>query len=141
MDKKQLQERYAEFQRATLYPAEYVHPDTTDWIKKSMIFHSPASLKMTVSDYVALVNRPADSLTLWDLAVAFHAMEIRTAGEMNMNLTEYCDYMTAVNNMIEAWRKIVEPKWNAMQREFDAKQKIEEKSGRAIEMSPVVAEA
>lgn len=142
MDKKQLQERYAEFQRATKYPSDKYHENFTEWFNKAIRYASPAVIKMSVTEFIEISNKQKEDLTLWDLGAVFHIMEIRTAADLEMSMSEYCDYMTAVSDMIKIWRDIVGPKQEALNREFEAKQRMEqENSGRTIEMSPIVAEA
>lgn len=125
MEKNVLQQRFADWQKANKMPKSLFPPLFKEWVLKAILFHSPAGLKMSVEDYVNIVDREPGELTIWDLGAVFHVLEIRTAAEMNMNLQEYCRYMECINSLVTEWRKRVEPVSKKLSAEYQAELKAE----------------
>lgn len=138
MDKKQLEQRFAEWQKENHLPERNYPKQFREWVLKAIIFHSPASIKMTAFDYVSIAKKKAAEYTMWDLGAILHMLEIRTAAEMNMKLEEYCDFQLQVEGLIKLWQKTVAPVGARLQKEFEAKAKLEQKNAnREIPLTPL----
>lgn len=135
MDKQDINKRILEFQQGTVFPDGDLTNQFIEVAKKSLLFHSPASLRMPVPDYKNLCIKTSE-FTMYEVGLLLRIVEQRSANDLGMDAIDYCEFQEYLIDLATTWRSIEEPKEQSLKREFEAKQNMEQKnSGRTIEMS------
>lgn len=135
MNKQEINKRFLDFQQSTKFgklPKGFL-----ELARTALMFSNPAQTKIPISEFKEICSK--SEFTLYDLGYVLHAMEIRTALDMGMELDEYCDYMVMIEETVKEWRAIVAPEQERLQKEleeYQAKQAevVETKKGKTISL-------
>lgn len=134
MDIKQFQEELNAFQAATPFPKDKIpgnFKEVTDVIFKKQ---SPQANKMSIATFKQILTISDNNYSLTQIGYLINACTIQTMASLDMELEPYCEFMTKVEEMVAAWKELVEAEKTRLTRKYETLQNIEDKSGRTIEM-------
>lgn len=117
------QEELAEFQASTAFPAHFIPTDFSYRVKQALKYHSPSQLKLSINEFADLYNK-SEHFSLLDMGTLLHVMESKTMEQLAHDLDEYVQYQVEVTAMAIEWKRLVEPKVQALQRKYQTMQNL-----------------